>query len=42
MPYYAYDSGYLPTPATQRPERWYMTSGMAKEQKAAESAKKKK
>ena len=39
MPYYAYDSGYLPTPVTQRPERWYMTSGMAK---AAEPAKKKK
>ena len=39
MPYYAYDSGYLPTPTTQRPERWYMTSGAAK---AAGPAKKKK
>ena len=39
MPYYAYDSGYLPTPVAQKPERWYMTSGMAK---TAESAKKKK
>ena len=39
MPYYAYDSGYLPTPVTQKPERWYVTSGMAK---AAESSKKKK
>lgn len=44
MPYYAYDSGYLPTLATQRSERWYMTSGMAKDPKAAEpvNGKKKK
>ena len=43
MPYYSYDSGYLPPPTTQRPERWYMTSGMpSTNPKAAESQGKKK
>ena len=42
MPYYAYDSGYLPIPVAKQPERWYMTSGMAKDQKTVEPSKKKK
>ena len=42
MPYYAYNSGYLPTPAAPQPERWYATTGLLSAAKPAEPVRKKK
>ena len=41
MPYFSYNSGYLPAPSTSQPERWYSTVGRMNPGKVADEPKKK-
>jgi hypothetical protein len=41
LPYYSYNSGYLPSPTTAQPERWYSTFGRLNPMKAESSKKQK-